>query len=478
MNEIADSVIDLSDDSGPAKDMTCTQTSSQSELYAQPKTVRAIAVADEARSDRNDKPVDSETHQPQPVTWMIAPSKKRDGHAKAAKKARKETHRDNLKQTSRLVEAVADGVIPSMMKVLVAYRTAFCFKDRQALLGMTVLNQTRSTKIVVADKAKMPPTEPAKIRSILPQRRIESCQAQVAHFQNRWFSDHDVRMPALAISIKTGSIVYDVEMLKAMSSWHRAVQRFNDIRETIHWLRHVDLTDWNPEDCWRTGLLFPDDLEKRIANIDVLGDYFWITTLRGRSLVELSCLDLALNALKSMYDADNEIFCIPSYMMRFPSVDNQFIAESKVLVNLRDAVKRMNLWGETAPYTAVSGPEKPVWLFAVILYASDHWCATAVNFNELTITIFDPQLTGDRFETLRRYLRDELVPLLPLPPSPKRYRFKRVEWVTQVDDYNCGVFVIMFFEMLLLDVVPTGFDTSTALQYFRYRYISQIVSTM
>lgn len=82
-------------------DMTCTQTSSQSELYAQPKTVRAIAVADEARSDRNDKPVDSETHQPQPVTWMIAPSKKRDGHAKAAKKARKETHRDNLKQTSR-----------------------------------------------------------------------------------------------------------------------------------------------------------------------------------------------------------------------------------------------------------------------------------------------------------------------------------------------------------------------------------------
>ncbi|KAF4145081.1 Ulp1 protease family C-terminal catalytic domain-containing protein [Phytophthora infestans] len=324
----------------------------------------------------------------------------------------------------------------------------------------------------------MPPTEPAKIRSILPQRRIESCQAQVAHFQNRWFSDHDFGMPALAISIKTGSIVYDVEMLKAKSSWHRAVQRFNDIRETIHWLRHVDLTDWNPEDCWQPGLLFPDHLEKRIANIDVLGEFFWITTLRGRSLVELSCLDLALNALKSMYDADNEIFCIPSYMMRFPSVDNQFIAESKVLVNLRDAVKRMNLWGETAPDTAVSGPEKPVWLFAVILYASDHWCSTAVNFNELTITIFDPQVTGDRFETLRRYLRDELVPLLPLPPSPKRYRFKRVEWVTQVDDYHCGVFVIMFFEMLLLDVVPTGFDTSTALQYFRYRYISQIVSTM
>jgi hypothetical protein len=91
------------------------------------------------------------------------------------------------------------------------------------------------------------------------------------------------------------------------------------------------------------------------------------------------------------------------------------------------------------------------------------------------VTIFDPQKTGNRFNALRTYLSAALIPLLPTPPSPKRYRFKQVEWVTQMDTYNCGVFVILFFELLILDVQPTGLDTTLAMQYFRYRLLSHVL---
>ncbi|ETN01922.1 hypothetical protein PPTG_23989 [Phytophthora nicotianae INRA-310] len=92
------------------------------------------------------------------------------------------------------------------------------------------------------------------------------------------------------------------------------------------------------------------------------------------------------------------------------------------------------------------------------------------------------QRTGDRFEALRKYMHADLVPLLPEPPSPKRYKSKQLEWMAQVDSYNCGVFVITFFEMLLLNVTVTGSDSPSesaiAMHYFRYRFLDHILSSM
>ncbi|KAF4127939.1 Ulp1 protease family C-terminal catalytic domain-containing protein [Phytophthora infestans] len=49
---------------------------------------------------------------------------------------------------------------------------------------------------------------------------------------------------------------------------------------------------------------------------------------------------------------------------------------------------------------------------------------------------------------MRRYLKAEVFPLLPKLKSPKRYRFQRAEGIPQLDNYSCGIFVLMFLEIV------------------------------
>jgi hypothetical protein len=114
-----------------------------------------------------------------------------------------------------------------------------------------------------------------------------------------------------------------VQMLKAMDSWYVAVPRFHEIAQTIKWINNLDLTGWNPDNSWKTDCLLPDEVIERLENIDVLGDYVWITSLRGRSFVELSCMDLALQALIHRYSGEHDIYAIPSHVMRFAASDRE-----------------------------------------------------------------------------------------------------------------------------------------------------------
>lgn len=104
----------------------------------------------------------------------------------------------------------------------------------------------------------------------------------------------------------------------------------------------------------------------------------------------------------------------------------------------------------------------------------------AVDFNECVVIIYDPQETGNRFDALKNYLVAELFPFLLKPPSPKRLRTKRIGYVPLLDDYNCGVFVLLFFELVLFRVEPIGFEGNIkpAMQFFRYRYLSHILTSM
>jgi hypothetical protein len=95
-----------------------------------------------------------------------------------------------------------------MAIVLAAKEKGFLYKNSKALSAMSVLNQTRSTQITVAERLKVPPTDPMNILSVLPSHRSQSCESQVALFRNRWYSDHETRMAASAVSIKAGRVVY------------------------------------------------------------------------------------------------------------------------------------------------------------------------------------------------------------------------------------------------------------------------------
>ncbi|ETO79259.1 hypothetical protein F444_06016 [Phytophthora nicotianae P1976] len=66
--------------------------------------------------------------------------------------------------------------------------------------------------------------------------------------------------------------------------------------------------------------------------------------------------------------------------------------------------------------------------------------------------------------------------------SPKRFRFTRIDLAPQLDDYNCGVFVLLFIDLQLYGVQVTGLDSESlsreAMEFFRYRHLSLILASM
>jgi hypothetical protein len=46
----------------------------------------------------------------------------------------------------------------------------------------------------------------------------------------------------------------------------------------------------------------------------------------------------------------------------------------------------------------------------------------------------------------------------------------------QLENYNCGVYSLMFLEMYLNDVDGDRYDDEAAVTFFRYRYLSHLLS--
>ncbi|KAF4143151.1 Ulp1 protease family C-terminal catalytic domain-containing protein, partial [Phytophthora infestans] len=134
----------------------------------------------------------------------------------------------------------------------------------------------------------------------------------------------------------------------------------------------------------------------------------------------------------------NDGFRIPSDVLRSPNFDVESIKHQAVWKDLENARTSMNL------------DKDRLLFFAAINYGLNDWCAVTVDFNSNEVKVYDPQQAGDRFKHLRAYLKSELLPRLPQRKSPKRFRFTRCQWLTQLVNYNCGVFVLMFFELCIL----------------------------
>ncbi|GMF21646.1 unnamed protein product [Phytophthora fragariaefolia] len=143
-------------------------------------------------------------------------------------------------------------------------------------------------------------------------------------------SDYETRIPHEHITVKSGRHVYDVQMLKAMRSWHIAISRLLAKEETIEWMDTLDLGGWNPESSWETKCLDVDEVINSLRQVDVLGDYFWLTTLQGKKLVEISCVNLCLRALMDIYSVEHDVYAIPSHVLRFPVFDHKPVQEQGV----------------------------------------------------------------------------------------------------------------------------------------------------
>ncbi|KAF4129558.1 Ulp1 protease family C-terminal catalytic domain-containing protein [Phytophthora infestans] len=458
-----------------------SETGYQSETVDKSKTlceaVNPTGAAEQSENDDvfNQRTVsfpDNDPSKPESVklSWKVFKTAKKSGRPKIKRAERKKETLEELRQTNRLVDAVANGDTPSLSILEEAVTNGATYKFALAMRARSII-QTKRAKITVIHREKKQPTPTKNVMTVLPRQRIDACEVQVALFQNRWFSDHEHRISQQDVTVVTGRTAYDVKTLKAMRSWHTAVSHFDIIDEAIKWVEDFDSCQWQPREAvWAEGILEKDDICKGLKNVDVLGDFFWATSLCGKTMIEGPCLDTAVKAIVKRNSDKIIVFSIPSDVLRFPNFHVESIKHQVVWKDLKNARASMDL------------DKDRLLFFAAINYGLNHWCAVTVDFNSNEVKVYDPQQAGDRFKQLRAYLKSELLSRLPQLESPKRFRFTRCQWLTQLDNYNCGVFVLMFFELCILgyDFAPSDLEgkISPAMQFYRYRYLSQRIIAM
>ncbi|KAF4140934.1 hypothetical protein GN958_ATG09782 [Phytophthora infestans] len=135
--------------------------------------------------------------------WTINKTSSRAGRVKGTHSLRKMAKTQALRQTSRFVAAVAAGNAPSLAVLLDAIKEGVTYKHAPSLRALSVLQQIKRAKITVFEKRKKQPTPTDSVMNVLPIGRLATCDTQVAHFQNRWFSDYISRISQHDVTVMT-----------------------------------------------------------------------------------------------------------------------------------------------------------------------------------------------------------------------------------------------------------------------------------
>ena len=106
----------------------------------------------------------------------------------------------------------------------------------------------------------------------------------------------------------------------------------------------------------------------------------------------------------------------------------------------------------------------------------NHWCGIVADLDKGLVTVFDPQQASDRIARLRYVAVNEIIPLLPPRGNDLRaYKTSTFSKMTQVDNYNCGVFVLTFFEAMLTESKTSNLEDNdervAIMQLFRLKYL-------
>ncbi|KAE8962565.1 hypothetical protein PR001_g29489 [Phytophthora rubi] len=117
---------------------------------------------------------------------------------------------------------------------------------------------------------------------------------------------------------------------------------------------------------------------------------------------------------------------------------------------------------------AMSGLTKEIVLLPVNCNGN-HWCAVMMNLKTGKVFVYDSSSSSYLLSV--RAVAQTLILLLPEDVRPSaRVQTYESGLGCQVDSYNCGVYVLLAFE-LFCGAEPLGYLSKKTLQWLRYRYL-------
>ena len=174
----------------------------------------------------------------------------------------------------------------------------------------------------------------------------------------------------------------------------------------------------------------------------------YILDFVGRTQLSDTCLQMSLDA---MFEVDQKVHVVSASV--FGSVHG---VDSLSLSTLQ---------------TAVDGGFDAQYICIPLAMYGNHWCGVVIDRNCGVVCYYDP--ASSYAGELEAIARQKVLRV-----TDNHYRVRRfVPDAVQLDNYNCGVFLLMFFESYVAGSGFAGFDRD-GLQCIRLRYMVQALEIL
>lgn len=220
----------------------------------------------------------------------------------------------------------------------------------------------------------------------------------------------------------SGVGAYSVKTLRAMTMWHKAMKRITIIDKAVSWVDTIDVT---------VSLPSAYQLE---YNTDI------IAKMKAIPLLSVQAENLDLIGKTAL--GDNTINTL---MLRlFGKRTDVMLVDTSIAGNVMNGYLPFQ-----SMHSILSTVDNQKILVPVIC-GKNHWCSIMINLILKDVSINDPMKSS--YLTGVPALAEKVVTLLP-GYGPRIYRVHPYEsdLGVQVDSYNCGMFMLIAFEMFTRD---------------------------
>ncbi|ETN01794.1 hypothetical protein PPTG_16885 [Phytophthora nicotianae INRA-310] len=326
------------------------------------------------------------------------------------------------------------------------------YKESAAILSRFKLFEfSKKPRAPVAhNKLSLPPakniTPVRSITRIFPKDLIERCNAKVSTLQKKHRDSSDQNLAEQDIAVELIGIgTYATETLGVMKKWHRAMKSIQYVDKVISWIETIDFTLPMPQ-AFRAES--DPDMIPKLKTIPLLSVQAEALELVGKSpLGDGTVNTLMLKLFAERVDTIGIDTSIAGNVM------NGFLPV--------DTMKSV-LLGATG--------EK---ILIPVICGKNHWCSIMIDLTCKDVLIYDP--TNSSYGSKVRPLADKLVTMLPdFAPRKYRVRLYLSELGVQVDSYNCGMYMLLAFEVFA-GANTLSLLSRKELQYLRYRYLCMCI---
>jgi hypothetical protein len=290
---------------------------------------------------------------------------------------------------------------------------------------------------------------------ILPIEVLDKFRERANSFMNAHRSKHQTSLSTANLKYTFMKVAYTKQCLETMEVWHKISRNTRAVQAATRWVKSFVQQTFKPDDAFRDfgrGEDADSPIElvvDKLNKID-LRDHprFSLVSFVGTALLDDVCMQSGLETIHKITDAT----VVPVYASAAP------LGEEGAAV-LRDT-KVFDDFTRAAYVVAINLPE------------AGHWCGAIIDASKdkISVLVFEPM------QAHVAHLKQRVAALIAPFKGQRDVSIRPHTEFGQVENYNCGVFVLMAIELHLRNIAPSNYDSEEAAAYFRFRYLAHALN--